>query len=282
MNITVTQTNPLTLTAPHFVTNPVIKPVMQGNFLEEMPVTSTIHELLFKVTKDNDVFWVGAAVPLGTTDFSKIQVFFHPTVVQQQANGQVIVHAKETDYPAFTGGWSGRLQRYIALEGGQLAGVRRVAMLVPFMTMASLNGGTGNMFSIDPVATLSYITAAIQAAFDPLGLLPPPALDDVGVTSFSSGILAMKMFINSMIPSALVREVIDFDSPFISGQAAALTGSPGAVSSCYTQIPLANAPAGYRFMPANSFANLTSFNHDPHSCIGWMMYYTAMSTSVIS
>ncbi len=36
MNITVTQTNPPALTLPHVVTNPVIKPVMQGDFLEEI------------------------------------------------------------------------------------------------------------------------------------------------------------------------------------------------------------------------------------------------------
>ena len=35
-------------------------------------------------------------------------------------------------------------------------------------------------------------------------------------------------------------------------------------------------------MPPNSFANLTSFNHDPHACIGFMMYHTATITSVIT
>jgi hypothetical protein len=99
MNITVTQFNPLSLTVPHPVDNEVIKPVMQGNFLEEMPLPTTIHELLFKVTKNGAVFWVGAAVPLGTTDFTKIQVFFHPTVVQGND-----VHARDVDYPNFTGG----------------------------------------------------------------------------------------------------------------------------------------------------------------------------------
>lgn len=280
MNITVTQVNPLSLTIPHVVTNQVIKPVMQGNMLEEMPLTATIHELLFKVTKDGAVFWVGAAVPLGTTDFTRIQVFFHPTVVQGFPPNQV-VHARDADYPAFTGGWSGSLQRYIALEGGQLAGARQVAMLVPFTTMAALGGGPANMFTTDPVATLSYITAAIQRTFDVVGLLPPPELSAVGVASFSSGISAMRMFINSMTPSGLVREVIDFDSPFIVGQPAELTPSPGAVSSCYTQTPRPNPPPGYKFMPAASFANLTSYNANPHACIGWMMYYTAMLTSVI-
>ncbi len=281
MIITVTQVNPLSETLPHPVTNPVIKPVMVGSFLEEEPLTTTIHNLLFKVTKDNAVFWVGAAVPLGTTDFTKVQVFFHPTV-QQGFPPNVEVHAREADYPTFTGGWSGTMQRYVAMEGGQIAGARQVAMLVPFTTMAALQGGAANMFTTDPVATLSHITAAIQSTFDPLGFLPPPFLTDVGVASFSSGIGAMKLFINAMRPSGLVREVIDFDSPFIIGNPAELTTSPGAVSSCYTQTPRANPPAGYKFLPPSSFAQLTSFGHDPHSCIGWMMYRTAMLTSVIA
>jgi hypothetical protein len=279
MAIMATQVNPLNLTLPHPVSNQVIKPAMQGNMLEEMPLAATIHELLFKVTKNNHVFWVGAAVPFGTTNFSRIQVFFHPTVVQGQT-----VHATEGDYAEFRGGWSGSLQRYTALEGGQLAAVRQVPMLVPFTTMTALGGGPANMFTQDPVATLSYITAAIQSTLIPLPIpLPPPPLTDVGVASFSSGIGAMRMFINAMRPSGLVREVIDFDSPFIIGNAPALTLSPGAVSSCYSQVPHpAPVPAGYRFLPAASFANLTSHNANPHACIGWMLYYTAMITSVIS
>jgi len=281
MTITVTQVNPFTETVPHAVTNAVIKPVMQGNFLEEIPLTTTIHNLLFKVTKGPAVFWVGAAVPFGTTDFTKVQVFFHPTVVQGFPPNQT-VHARDADYPTFTGGWSSSLQRYVALEGGQIAGARLVAMLVPFTTMAALGGGAANMFTTDPVATLSFITAEIQKTFDPLGLLPPPTLNAVGVASFSSGIGAMKMFINAMAPSGLIREVIDFDSPFIIGNPAALTLSAGAVSSCYSQVPHPSSPAGYKFIPAASFNNLTSFNHDPHSCIGWMMYHTAMLSSVIT
>jgi hypothetical protein len=275
MNIAVTQFNPLPLTIPHVVTNPVIKPATQGPFLEEMPLSTTIHELLFKVTKDGSVFWVGAAVPFTTTDFSKVQVFFHPTVVQDG-----VVHAFDTDYPAFAGGWSGSLQRYIALEGGQLAAVRRLPMLVPFTTMAALGGGQANMFTADPVATISHVTAAIQATLIPLAL-PPQPLTDVGVASFSSGIGAMRMFINAMRPSGLVREVIDFDSPFIIGEPAALTLSPGAVSSCYTQVAHPSPPPGYRFLAAGRFAQLTSHNHVPHACIGFMLYHTAMITSVI-
>jgi hypothetical protein len=156
-------------------------------------------------------------------------VFFHPTVVQGFPPNQV-VHARDADYPTFTGGWSGSLQRYVAMEGGQLAGARRVAMLVPFTTMAALGGGAANMFTTDPVATLSFITAEVQATFDPLHLLQPPPLTAVGVASFSSGIGAMKMFINAMAPSGLVREVIDFDSPFIIGNLAELSSCRRAAS----------------------------------------------------
>lgn len=277
MNITVTQTNPLPLVLPHLVSNPVIRPAMAGNLLDEMALPATIHELLFKVVKDSEVFWVGAAVPVGTLNFSKVQVFFHPTVVQGNE-----VRAKEADYPAFTGGWSGALQRYVALEGGQLAAVRQLPMLVPFTTMAALGGGSKNLFAQDPVATLSHITAAIQATLIPLPL-PPPNLTDVGVASFSSGITAMRMFINAMRPSRIVREVIDFDSPFIIGEPAALTPSPGAVSSCYSQVPPANpAVAGYRFLPAASFGNLRSHEGNPHACIGFMLYHTAMITSALA
>jgi hypothetical protein len=171
------------------------------------------------------------------------------------------------------------MQRYVALEGVQLAAVRQLPMLVPFTTMAALGGGSANMFAVDPVPTLSNVTAAIQATFIPVGLLPPD-LTAVGVASFSSGIYAMRQFINAMKPSGLVREVIDFDSPYIIGQPAALTPSPGGVSSCYSQIPPSPTP-GYRFMPPGSFANLTSYNHVPHTCIGFMMYYTAMISSII-
>jgi hypothetical protein len=288
MNIPVevpTQKNPISKVLPHPTKElPVIKPAMQGDFLEQMSLTTTIHELLLKVTKNGTVFWVGAAVPIGTTNLTKIQVFFHPTVVQA---GQVI--ATEGDYPEFKGGWSSSIQRYVELEGCQLAASRQVAMLVPFTTMAAVSlGGPNNMFTADPVGTLKQITAAIQDRFISFGIpiFPAPELTAVGVTSFSSGIKAMRMFIDAMKPSGLVREVIDLDSPFIKTEPADLTLSPGAQSSCYTQRSRSNPPPGYKFLPTSSFAKLPKLNNDPgqhaHACIGRMMYHMAMITSVIT
>ncbi|MGW6459145.1 hypothetical protein ACWF94_25020 [Streptomyces sp. NPDC055078] len=292
MAITVSQSNPVALTRAHPVTHPVIKPVPAGGLLEEFPLTTTIHELLLKVTKGDATYWIGAAVPFGTTDFSKAQVFFHPAVVQaRRAPHPPVVHALDLDYPSFGGGWSGSLQRYVALQGGQLAAARRVPLLVPFTTMVALApGGAQNMFTADPVATLSHVLAAVRTALipepssslPPVPPLPPQDLTDVGVTSFGSGILALRRFITAMKPSGLVREVIDLDSPYNPQEPAALTPSPGAVSHCYTQRGRPDPPPGYRYLPASGFARLTSYGGNPHLCIGWMMYHTAMVSSVIT
>lgn len=280
MNITVSQTNSLDRVLPHPVTNPVIKPVVEGNFLEETPVTGAMHELLLRVQKDQDVFWVGAAIPLGTVDFSKLQVFFHPTV-RQGYPPNVIVHAREEDYALFAGGWSGSLQRYVPMQGGQLAAAGRlVPLIVPFTTMGALSGGRLSVFGIDPVATLHYIVAAIQSSVNPLPL-PSPQLQGIGVSSFSSGIGAMKMFVAAMNSSGLLREIIDFDSAFIIGNPAELVAEPGVVSSCYTQHFRPSAPLGYRYLASQSFQHIASFGGVPHTCIGSMMYYTAMLTSVL-
>jgi hypothetical protein len=268
--------------APRLVTNPVTSLITVGSMLSEQPLTTTIHEFLFEVTKNGSVFWVGAAVPVGTTDFTRTQVYFHPMVVQ---DGDV--RAADTDYREFKGGWSGppgNIQRYVAMEGGQLAGARLVPLLVPFTTMGALSNPALNMFSDRPVDTLNAIMAEIQKRIIPVS--GTPSLTQVGVSSFSSGITALKLFLSAMSSSGLIKEVIDFDSFFIIGALRTLTLSPGAVSKCYTQIPPPSPQAGWVFIPTASFAGINSFP-DPrpdfhaHACIGFMTYWPAMLTSVI-
>jgi hypothetical protein len=104
------QTNPAAGTKPHLVTNPGISPLTAGDFLQQITVSSTIRNLLFEMRKDGQVYWVGASVRDGATDFTKAQVFFHPTVIN---HGEV--HAADRDYPKFTGGWSNSLQRYVRM-----------------------------------------------------------------------------------------------------------------------------------------------------------------------
>jgi hypothetical protein len=120
------QTNPVDRTNARDVSQMVISPLQAGPLLQEIRQTGSIREFLFEMNKDGQTYWIGAAVPQGTSDFSKVQVFFHPTVVQ---NG--VVHAADSDYRAFVGGWSGSLQRYVAMQGGQLAGARQTALISP-------------------------------------------------------------------------------------------------------------------------------------------------------
>jgi hypothetical protein len=281
MSITIRQVIPPNLTDPKVVTNPVTPLLLSGGRLSETPLTTTIREFLFEVTKDGSVFWVGAAVPLGTTDFTRTQIYFHPTVVQ---DGNII--AADSDYRDFRGGWSGQMQRYVALEGGQLAGARLITLLVPFTTMGALVNPALNMFSVNPVETLNAIMAEIQNRCIPV--TGTPNLTQVGVSSFSSGIKALTLFVNTMSSFGLIKEIIDFDGPFNPSHPQRLILSPGAISKCYTQVNLASPEVGWVHLSTASFAGISSYP-DPasrpafhaHACIGFMTYWAAMLTSVI-
>ena len=154
-------------------------------------------------------------------------------------------------------------------------------LLVPFTTMRALDKRAHNMFSDRPVETLNAVVAAIQRELVS-GTGATQVLAEVGVSSFSSGIRALKLFLRDMSPSGLVKEIIDFDSPWIVTLPKALTRSPGAVSKCYTQVVRTNPPAGWANMPAKRFAAINSYREQGvHNQIGWMAYYMAMLTSVI-
>ena len=247
-----------------------------------------IHELLFEVRKAGSVFWVGAAVPKGTTDFTRAQVFFHPTVVQITRE-KTIIHANDNDYREFTGGWSAKLQRYVALQGVQLAKAGRLMpFLVPFTTMAALRGSkthpipAQNMFSDRPVETLNAIMEAIQSEIVPKAT-GTPSLTKLGASSFSSGIGALRLFLASMSASGLIKEVIDFDGPFITKEPKRLTPSPGAVSKCFTQTGPAGPSPNYVTVTNDHFTLVTAYpDSGLHGRIGWMMYYQAMLHSVIA
>jgi hypothetical protein len=285
--ITVTQVNQASKTNAHKVTNPVISPAVASSVsakkqLTEGPVDGEMHEYLFRVEKNGKVFWVGAAVPKGTTNFTQTQVYFHPTVV----NGKN-VHAREEDYATFTGGWSKSIQRYVALQGGQLAAAGKlVPLLVPFTAMSALNPKQpdNNVFGTQPEDTLVAILFALQKEVTGSAPSSPLKLSQVGAASFSSGIGALRLFINSMSKSGLVKEVLDFDSRFIVAERSLpLVRASGAKNRWFTQTAAATAvTADYILIPDTCFSGITRFpiSH-AHACIGWMMYYSAMTNSVI-
>jgi hypothetical protein len=286
--------NPAALTAAHKVGAnwPVVRPPVTatpaaGFRFDQDVLDVEIHELLLEVRKAQSVFWVGAAVPKGTTDFTRAQVFFHPTVVQARK-----VVAADTDYRDFKGGWSGSLQRYVAMQGGQLAGAGlKMPLLVPFTTMAALDTKHHpgqNMFTDRPVETLNAIMAAIQRQITQKAGAKP-TLSALGAASFSSGISALRLFLAAMRSSGLVKEVIDFDSPHIKKEPKMLTRSPGAVSKCFTQTgppPSVHPGPGYVILTAKHFDSVTAYTQYPepqrtHARIGWMMYFQAMMTSAL-
>lgn len=276
MAIEFRQTNSAARTNPHAVTNPVISPLATGDFLQQIPLTTSIREFLFEMRKDGAVYWVGVAVPDGATDFTKAQVFFHPTVI----NGGV-VHAADKDYPTFTGGWSRSLQRYVAMQGGQLAGARKTPLVVPFMTMAANAGkAPAYMFATRPLETLQAILSAAQKAVT--GASTPAPLAQIGVSSFSSGIGAMKLFIKTFSSSGLIVETTDFDGPFIRGTPRAITTAPGATGRVISQVAPPSPNSGWMTLHGWKFKNVAAFRKKGvHAQIGWMTFFLFAMMSVI-
>lgn len=277
MSITFRQTNDATLTGAHNVTRQVLSPLVSGGRFHETRSTSSIHEFLFEMRKDGGAYWVGAAVPRDTSDFTQAHVFFHPTVVQAGT-----VHAADPDYAAFTGGWSGSLQRYVAMQGAQLAGARQTPLIVPFMTMAALGGrAPAYLFATRPAETLDAILTAVRDAVTP-NTPGTVSVARVGVASFSSGIGAMRLFISTFGASGVIAETTDFDSPFIIGQPRVITRSPGAVGRVFSQVPPGMPSPWWITMSPQSLQRVSTFRLEgPHAQIGWMSYYMASLTSVI-
>lgn len=267
------------LGAAHDVPNPVILPGSVGPFLAghhtaaarlmEGNATGRMHEFLFEIEKGGSTFWAGAAVPAGTSDFTKAYVYFHPTVVN---GGQT--HASEGDYRHFRGGWSGSIQRYVAMQGGQMAAARQMTLIVPFMTMGSMGGGSANMFSDRAVDTLNAIMAAIQAELLP-GAANPAALGGIGAASFSSGVGHLSKFLGFPGVSALVRETIDFDSAFIVSAHSSVPAVAGAGQWQVTQVSVQRHRIGWLALPEPAWRQVRTYD-SIYARIGWMMFYSMM------
>jgi hypothetical protein len=197
--------------------------------------------------------------------------------------------AREEDYAGFVGGWQQDMYTYVPLMGAQLASAgARIPMLVPFTTMAAVNrpSSSTNMFAVDPVGTISAVLTAIQSELPGLPLLLP-TVSKVGVASVSSGIGAMRHFLGAMASSGLVKEIIDFDSPFIVGQPHVVTRLPGATCKCFSQMAPDGPSHGYIVLTQGHFSNVTHFNgvvpleHKLHRQICTMLFEEVMVTSVV-
>jgi hypothetical protein len=92
----------------------------------------------------------------------------------------------------------------------------------------------------------------------------------------------MRLFIHQFGGTGLIAETTDFDSPFIIGEARAITRSPGASGRVFSQVAAPHPQVGWVTLPPASFRNIQTFRaQGPHAQIGWMMFYTASLGSSI-
>ena len=154
-------------------------------------------------------------------------------------------------------------------------------LIVPFMTMAAGAGHASYKFSSAPVDTLTAIVTAVRDAVAP-GTAGQVQVSRIGVSSFSSGIGAMRLFISTFGSSGLIAETTDFDGPFIIAEPKVITRAPGAAGRVFSQVSPPRPLQGWVTLPASSFRNITAFrDKGPHAQIGWMMFYTAAMGSVV-
>jgi hypothetical protein len=202
--------------------------------------------------------------------------------------GGVIVLADDKDYPEFKGGWATRMRNFVPMMGVQAAAVQRpVTVLCPFIKAAAFHElNNQNVFKDRPVETLNAVMTAIQRHVTGKKS-SPAALSKLGVSSFSSGVTPMRLCLNALSKSGLVKEVFNFDGPFLVVEPKTLTFSPGAVARVFTQHQLAQPPIGWVNLLPEHFKNVTqAFGQtDPqnimHQLIGKMMYLQALRNSFV-
>ncbi|BCW88446.1 hypothetical protein sos41_15850 [Alphaproteobacteria bacterium SO-S41] len=244
-------------------------------------ISGMFWRFLFKVEKDNQTYWVGVSVPPLTTDFTRLQVFLHPTPTQ---NGFVI--ASDGDFPAFKGGWR-KVYRYMPIQGTQLAALRPMIMVVPFNRDACTNATSNkSVFATRPHATLNAIATAahLQLArrIPIMSAAGTHRVREIGVTSYSSGVSFLRAFITQFNSTGLIRETLDLDSRFITSEhKKPLVRAEGARARWVSQSPLPNAPPGYFHISAERLAQIGDRTELPHSKLGFMTYNWMMRDAVV-
>lgn len=246
-------------------------PTAKHAALTESAAKGSVSEFLFKIEKNGAIFWVGACVPAGTADFSRAYVFFHPATISV---------SDDAAYPGFAGRWP-VVRRYVSMQGLQMAAIKPMPLIVPFMTHASCtNDPRSNLFADRGVETLNDILSAIQISLGQTGT--PGLVQQVGVASFSSGIDHLFRFAEKLGGTGIIREQIDFDSAFIvkAYHHKHMPNLAGAVNWMVSQVP---PPAGKRLgwlhLPANAFRKVHSYSESTHAQIGYMMFQTMMMLS---
>jgi hypothetical protein len=163
----------------------------------DVRVTTMLYQLNSNVVVPN---WFGVAVPDGIQDFTRPNIFFHPTPGQA---GYV-----DADYPTKAGLWP-NLFYYMERLGKQMAGAARDQIVImPFLTNAATNTGILPQIWHDTFTDILTQVRAAQGADDGSAL----TISQVVVSSFSAGIIYSHFFralATDLAP--LLAEIWDFD-----------------------------------------------------------------------
>jgi hypothetical protein len=250
-----------------------VPPLNRGQKLVQSKAEARIHEFLFEIEKDGATFWIGVAVPEGTTNFTRAYVYFHPATVGPEG------------YKTFSGGWP-TVQRYVNMQGVQMAAIRQRPVIVPFMPVtAKSDAPSANMFASRGENLLNAVLQETQIQLGRTGTFDK--LEKIGAASFSSGVDYMTRFLKSLAPSGLVGEVMDFDSAHMI---ASHTTVPAMAGVPTWQITQAGPPGGFRIgwlhLPITAFSGVAAYGDsgnpgNVHAKIGFMMFRSMMVSSTI-
>lgn len=260
--------------APASVMPYLFRPVPKSAALVESAAGGTITQLLLKIEKNGAIFWVGACVPDGTTDFSRVYIYFHPDTIGT---------SDDAAYPTFTGRWP-TVQRYVPGQGLQMAAMKPMTLIVPFMTnMSRSNNARTNLFADRGADTIDDIMKAIQIS---LGRpVAAGSVQQIGVASYSSGVNHLARFAENVGETGLIREQIDFDSAFMVVQHRKAPVLSSAVNWMVTQVPPPSGQSsgsGWLQLSGTAFRKVNTMRNDTHGQIGTMMFQSMMMISVIS
>jgi hypothetical protein len=161
--------------------------------------------MLFQLAANVVPNWFGVAVPVGITDFTKPNLFFHPTPAQAGYD--------DGDYPTKTGKWP-ELFYYMERLGSQVdvaielfGAARNQIVIMPFLTNAATDAG---IFPANWPGIVTDILVAVKLAMGEGG--GSLAISEVVVSSFSAGLIYSDSFRKSAVGLApLLKQVWDFD-----------------------------------------------------------------------
>jgi hypothetical protein len=258
-------------TGTHFAGNWVVDPsTVAGSGLLaftglEVEVTTMLFAIADKVVPN----WFGVAVPFGISDFTRANLFFHPTPAQAGYN--------DSDYPGKTGLWP-NLFYYMDRLGYQIDGARRNQVLImPFLTEAAKDTGIlpANWRDI-----LTQILVLVRQVFDPSDSAPL-ALSQLVVSSYSAGIVYSDNFRRTATSlGSLLSEVWDLDGRYSTYRtiSEALHSTALVRAIKYDQVPSADTSIFHVPVPrwANYVDKPTS-GGDVHGLIRDFMFLHACS-----